>query len=103
MQRLTKNMLAKKRRTVLSGPTHKAVAVLARKLAEANIKDLPCRTIHSILGLTPKPRMDRLVFERERSAEPVTADVVVVDDAAWFLRIYTAMSSGPAQLLPSEK
>src|SRR5579871_5315492 len=35
MQRLTKNMLAKKRRIVLSAPTHKAVAVLARKMAEA--------------------------------------------------------------------
>jgi exodeoxyribonuclease V len=82
MQRLTKNMLAKKRRIVLSAPTHKAVAVLARKLAEANIKDVPCRTIHSILSLTPKPRTDRLVFERERDAEPVTADVVVVDECS---------------------
>jgi exodeoxyribonuclease-5 len=71
MQRLTKNMLAKKRRIVLSAPTHKAVAVLARKLAEANIRDVSCRTIHSILSLTPKPRTDRLVFERERDAEPV--------------------------------
>jgi len=82
MQRLTKNMLAKKRRIVLSAPTHKAVAVLARKLAEANIRDVPCRTIHSILSLTPKPRTDRLVFERERDAEPVTADVVVVDECS---------------------
>jgi energy-coupling factor transporter ATP-binding protein EcfA2 len=82
MQRLTKNILAKKCRIVLSAPTHKAVAVLARKLAEANIKDVPCRTIHSILSLTPKPRTDRLVFERERDAEPVTADVVVVDECS---------------------
>jgi energy-coupling factor transporter ATP-binding protein EcfA2 len=82
MQRLTKNMLTKRRRIVLSAPTHKAVAVLARKLAEANIKDIPCRTIHSILSLTPKPRTDRLVFERERDSEPVTADVVVVDECS---------------------
>jgi exodeoxyribonuclease-5 len=82
MQRLTKNMLAKKCRIVLSAPTHKAIAVLARKLAEANIKDVPCRTIHSILSLTPKPRTDRLVFERERDAEQVTADVVVVDECS---------------------
>jgi exodeoxyribonuclease V len=82
MQRLTKNMLAKRRRIVLSAPTHKAVAVLARKLAEANIKDVPCRTIHSILSLTPKPRTDRLVFERERDAEPVTADVMVIDECS---------------------
>jgi predicted ATP-dependent serine protease len=71
MQRLTKSMLAKNRRVVLSAPTHKAVAVLALKLTEANIKDVPCRTIHSVLSLTPKPRADRLVFERDRDAEPV--------------------------------
>jgi exodeoxyribonuclease V len=82
MQRLTKSMLAKKRRIVLSAPTHKAVAVLARKLAEANIKDVTCRTIHSVLSLTPKPRTDRLVFERDRNADPVTTDVVVVDECS---------------------
>jgi exodeoxyribonuclease-5 len=82
MQRLTKSMKAKSRRIVLSAPTHKAVAVLARKLVGANIKDVPCRTIHSVLSLTPKPRTDRLVFERDRDAEPVTADVVVVDECS---------------------
>ena len=82
MQRLTRSMLAKNRRVVLSAPTHKAVAVLALKLTEANIKDVPCRTIHSVLSLTPKPRADRLVFERDRDAEPVKADVVVIDECS---------------------
>ncbi|WP_158792019.1 ATP-dependent RecD-like DNA helicase [Granulicella sp. L60] len=82
MQRLTKSMLAKNRRVVLSAPTHKAVAVLALKLTEANIKDVACRTIHSVLSLTPKPRTDRLVFERDRDAEPVKADVVVIDECS---------------------
>lgn len=82
MQRLTRNVLAKHLRIVLSAPTHKAVAVLARKLNEADIKHVPCRTIHSILSLTPKPRTDRLVFERDRDAVPVTADVVVVDECS---------------------
>jgi exodeoxyribonuclease-5 len=82
MQQLTKNTLAKKRRIILSAPTHKAVAVLARKLAEAHIRDVPCRTIHSVLSLTPKPQTDRLVFERDRNAEPVVADVLVVDECS---------------------
>lgn len=82
MQRLTKSMLSKNRRVVLSAPTHKAVAVLALKLTEANIKDVPCRTIHSVLSLTPKPRTDRLVFERDRDAEPVKADMVVIDECS---------------------
>jgi exodeoxyribonuclease-5 len=82
MQRLTKSMLAKNRRVVLSAPTHKAVAVLALKLTEAQIKDVPCRTIHSVLSLTPKPRADRMVFERDRDAEPVKADMVVIDECS---------------------
>lgn len=82
MQRLTKSMLANKRRVILSAPTHKAVAVLARKLAEANIQGVTCRTIQSVLSLKPKPHTDRLIFQRDRSAEPVTADVVVVDECS---------------------
>src|SRR3984885_2232813 len=112
MQRLTKTMLAKRRRIVLSAPTHKAVAVLARKLSEADIRDVPCRTIHSILSLTPQPRTDRLVFERERNAEPVTADVVVVDECSMvsedlyrhikrhLLNAFVLFVGDPAQLPP---
>ena len=82
MQRLTKNILANKRRVVLSAPTHKAVAVLARKLTEAKIQGVTCRTIQSVLSLKPKPHTDRLIFERDRGAEPVTADVVVIDECS---------------------
>ncbi len=82
MQRLTKNMLAKKREVILSAPTHKAVAVLKRKLEEAKIEGVACRTIQSVLSLKPKPRTDLLVFERSRGAEPVTADVVVIDECS---------------------
>ncbi len=82
MQRLTKNMLANKRQVILSAPTHKAVTVLARKLAEARIVGVPCRTIHSVLSLKAKPQADRLIFQRDKGAEPVTADVVVVDECS---------------------
>ena len=82
MQRLTRNMLANKRRVILSAPTHKAVTVLARKLAEAKIEGVTCRTIHSVLSLKAKPQTDRLVFERDRGAEPITADVVVIDECS---------------------
>ena len=67
---------------ILSAPTHKAVTVLARKLAEAKIEGVTCRTIHSVLSLKAKPQTDRLVFQRDRGAEPVTADVVVVDECS---------------------
>jgi exodeoxyribonuclease-5 len=66
---------------VLTAPTHKAVAVLARKLASTGV-DLPCVTIHSLLSLIPRPHGDRMVFERKRRAKPVTADIVVIDEAS---------------------
>ena len=64
---------------VLTAPTHKAVAVLARKLQEPSIE---CVTIHSLLQLAPKPHGDRMVFERKKRASPVLADVVVVDECS---------------------
>ncbi len=82
MQRLTKNMLKQRRSIVLTAPTHKAVAVLARKLADAGINGVSCRTTHSLLGLRPKPKADRLMFERDRNAKPVLEDVVVVDECS---------------------
>jgi exodeoxyribonuclease-5 len=51
-------------------------------LKEAHIDNVPCRTIHSILSLKPKRRADQLVFERDRHANPVFADVVVVDECS---------------------
>jgi exodeoxyribonuclease-5 len=82
IQRFTMDMLAEGRSVLLSAPTHKAVAVLAQKLKEARIDNVPCRTIHSVLGLKPKPHADQLLFERDRHAEPIFSDVVVVDECS---------------------
>ena len=82
MQRLTRSMLEHHRSIVLTAPTHKAVGVLARKLFEAGIDGVPCRTIHSLLSLKGKEQADRLVFERSRHAEAVTANVVVIDECS---------------------
>ena len=82
MQRLTRSMLANKRRVILSAPTHKAVVVLRQKVKDAKIDGVICRTIHSVLSLKPKPQTDRMMFERDRGAEPVTADVVVIDECS---------------------
>jgi len=69
---------------VLSAPTHKAVAVLSRKLRAAGIKDedVPCVTIHKLLSLKPKVQRDQQIFVREKGAPPVVADVVVIDEAS---------------------
>ena len=81
MQHFARAMLERGKSIVLTAPTHKAVSVLARKLAEAEIA-VDCRTIHSLLSLKPRPHGDRLVFERDRHAEPVTSDIVVVDECS---------------------
>jgi len=82
LQEFTRNMLGKGRRVVLSAPTHKAVSVIARKVKEAGLTDVQCRTIHSILSLKPKPNADQQVFEREKHAKPVTEEVVVIDECS---------------------
>src|SRR4051794_5530767 len=79
---LTKVWRDQKLDVVLTAPTHKAVSVLSNKLTKASIHDVPCRTIHSLLSLKPKPFGDQLVFTRDKRAEPVEAHVVVVDEAS---------------------
>jgi exodeoxyribonuclease-5 len=82
MQEVVRRMIQANRSVVLTAPTHKAVSVLAAKIAEAGIRDVPCITIHSLLSLRPKPHGDRLVFERNKRANPVMEDVVVVDECS---------------------
>ena len=83
-QVLAVELRAKRLDVVLSAPTHKAVAVLARKLRAAGIadEDVPCVTIHKLLSLKPKVQRDQQIFVREKSAQPVVADVVVIDEAS---------------------
>ncbi len=81
IQHLARVLRDQKVEIVLTAPTHKAVAVLARKLQSSGIP-IPCLTIHSLLQLSPKPNGDRLVFERKKHAQPVTADVVVIDECS---------------------
>jgi hypothetical protein len=82
MAEVTRAFRKKKLDVVLTAPTHKAVAVLSTKLAQAGIVDVPCCTIHSLLSLKPKPNGDRLVFTRDKHAQPVDADVVVIDECS---------------------
>lgn len=66
---------------VLSAPTHKAVAVLSRKLRAASV-EVPCVTLHSLLSLRPKIDGHRQVFERLRNAKAVKAKIVVIDECS---------------------
>lgn len=82
LQRFASNAQRRGRRIVLTAPTHKAVSVLRRKLVQAGVEGVDCRTIHSLLSLRPRSHGDRRVFERDSRAEPVLADIVVIDECS---------------------
>ena len=75
--------IAKKYATkiVLTAPTHKAVAVLERKLKMADIH-IECRTIHSLLSLRPKAQGDKQIFVRHPKAKPVTQEIIIIDESS---------------------
>lgn len=85
MQEVARRFQAKRLTVVLTAPTHKAVSVLARKVAQAGLV-VDCRTIHSLLSLKPDNKGDRQVFVRDKRADPVSADVVVVDECSMLSR-----------------
>ncbi len=84
MQYVAREMLSQKKSVILSAPTHKAVAVLASKLETASLGAVPTMTVHRLLSLRPKNRSigEATVFERDRHAPPVVADVVVIDECS---------------------
>ncbi|MBN8927436.1 MAG: hypothetical protein BGO51_06540 [Rhodospirillales bacterium 69-11] len=82
MQRVAQALKASGQSVAMTAPTYKAVAVLSKKLKQCGLGDVPCLTIHSLLSLRAKPYGDRLVFQRAKHAEPVKADVVVVDECS---------------------
>ena len=101
------------RRVKMAGtaPTHKAVAVLSKKVKETGA-EASFGTIQSLLGLKPKPQGDRLTFTRDKYAEPVNADVIFLDETSMvgrdlmvFIRRYLTgraviFVGDPAQLSP---
>lgn len=70
------------KRVAATATTHKAVAVLAKKFAAPGMPAVSCVTIHSLLSLTPKKNSEKMEFIRKRNAEPVSADVVIIDEVS---------------------
>lgn len=69
------------RSVTIAAPTHQACAVARRKLAAMGIR-VPVVTLQTLLGLRPKPRGDKLVFTRHPKADPVDADIVIIDETS---------------------
>ena len=81
LQEIAVRAIRRDLRVVLTGPTHASVGVLEKKLKAAGIF-VPCRTIQSLLGLKPKYVGDRVTFVRGRGAQPIEADIVIVDETS---------------------
>jgi exodeoxyribonuclease-5 len=77
VQAMAADHMARGRTVRLAAPTHKAAAVLARK-----VPDIPCGTIHALLSLRPKAQGDRQVFVRVPHARPIPEDLIFVDEAS---------------------
>ncbi len=82
MWTLTRDFIHSGKTVVLTAPTHKAVAVLERKLRENGISDVPCVTIHKLLELKKKTIKDKISFVRPARAAPIDIDVVVIDECS---------------------
>lgn len=81
MQAVVQSFMDRGLTVVVTAPTHKAVAVLARKMHQAGLEVQSC-TVHSLLSLRPRVVEDRQVFERTSNAKPVLVDVVIIDEAS---------------------
>lgn len=81
VQKIAVKQQERRKKIVLTAPTHKAVAVLERKLKAAGI-DIRCQTIHSLLSLCPKAQGDKQIFVRAPKAKPVLEDIIVIDECS---------------------
>lgn len=98
----------RRREVVVSAPTHKAVSVLSGKIPDG----IGCMTIHALLSLKPTPDGARTVLKRNRTAKPITADAVIIDECSmlgtdlmkWIRRllphVFVLFVGDPAQLPP---
>lgn len=82
---VVKECLANKQTVAVTAPTHKALGVLRDKLRKAGFRegeDLNLCTIQSLLSLKPDNDADLAVFKRDKYAQPVLENVVLIDECS---------------------
>lgn len=82
MQAVACELLRLGAQVVVAAPTHKAVAVIRRKLDEAGLVDVPTRTIQSLLGLRVAPDGERTKLVRSSKSIASTLQVVIIDECS---------------------
>lgn len=82
MQEVVRRLGERHDRVAITAPTHKAVAVLARKLREAGI-EAETTTIHALLGLRPSPTDgERTILKRAGRSKGDGYDCVIIDECS---------------------
>lgn len=83
MQAVVRSLVDKGVTVVVTAPTHKAVHVLAGKLAEAGLSHVESMTIHSLLGLKPAAGdSERSVLKRSGRSKTDEFKAVVIDECS---------------------
>jgi exodeoxyribonuclease-5 len=83
--KVVKKAVERKQSVAVTAPTHKALGVLREKLRAAGMRegiDVNLCTTQSLLSLKPDNDADLLVFKRDKYAQPVLEEVVVVDETS---------------------
>ena len=79
MDRYTQALLEKRKRPIVTAPTHKAASVLSGKITHPSVS---CGTIHSLLGLTPREGDNGTFLHRRPNAPPIEHTHIVIDEAS---------------------
>lgn len=82
MQEVVRHLEERGDKVAITAPTHKAAAVLTRKLREAGIT-ATAATIHSLLGLRPAPTdSERSILKRSGPPQTRLIDAVIIDECS---------------------
>ena len=79
---IVKKLIKDLKRVALTAPTNKAVAILRQMAVNNGLRDLPCLTIHQLLGLGMVNRGQEKVLAQTNSTSVHLYDVVFLDECS---------------------
>jgi len=84
MSRVVQSLLDRGLTVAVCAPTHKAAGVIARKLRESGLGDVPVGTVHQLLSLIPDKSLpgEGLTFHRRPGSKAPDVNVVIMDECS---------------------
>ena len=79
---IVRELIAARKRVVLTAPTNKAVGILSKLAAENGLTSLTCMTVHQLLGLGMVTRGEKKVLQPINSTSIHLYDVVFLDECS---------------------